>query len=82
MNSKCRILVFGVGVIVFLVNRHVKYKTTVVKFACSKAKVVLFSVSSVTCVCLYTVFSENQSNIRIILHFKIFCAALRSASTV
>lgn len=38
-------------VVVFLfVNCYVKYNTTIVEFACSKAKVVLFSISIVTCV--------------------------------
>lgn len=44
------------GVVFLFVNCQVKYKT-IVKFACSKAKVVLFSISVVTCVLFdYTLY--------------------------
>lgn len=71
---------------VFLfVNCHVRYKTIIVKFVCSKAKVVLFSISIVTCVLFdYTLcfLGTNVISESFYITYKIFYAELQSVSTV
>lgn len=65
-------------------NCYVKYKTIIVKFAGSEAKVVLFSISNCDlCFDLYIVFSGNHiSSQSFYITYKVFYTELQSVSRV